>query len=502
MSSQIKAGAIISYISIGINILIGLLYTPWMISSIGKENYGIYILATSVITLFLFDFGLGSAVTRFVSRYLAEKRVDKVNNFLGIVAKLYLSFDLFFVCILSGLYFFIPEIYKELTPDEIETFKVVYVIVASYSILSLPFIPLDGVITAHEKFVQLKLVELFNKIFVVVAMAVCLWLGYGLYALVLVNTISGILTILIKLVVIRKCTEVAPDISYKNRGELKEIAGYSGWVTVSALAQRLIFNIAPTILGIVSGSVEIAVFGIAMTFEAYVFSFANALNGLFLPRVTHLTLNDDVNSVLPLMIRVGRIQIFIIGLLILGFVGVGRDFINLWIGPDFNSVYECTVLLVIPSFFFLPQLIGSNTILAQNKVKSQAYVFLIMGLFNVIAGYFLAERFGALGFSMSVFLAYTIRTIGIDIIFKRGMNIDIATFFRQSFLSMSPAVIFALIITILIYLYISADNWAMLCVKTMLIVLSYLLSFWFLGFKPDEKTQFLSSLHTIFSRKN
>ena len=125
-----------------------------------------------------------------------------------------------------------------------------------------------------------------------------------------------------------------------------------------------------------------------------------------------------------------------------------------------------------------------------------------MGLFNVIAGYFLAERFGALGFSMSVFLAYTIRTIGIDIIFKRGMNIDIATFFRQSFLSMSPAVIFALIITILIYLYISADNWAMLCVKTMLIVLSYLLSFWFLGFKPDEKTQFLSSLHTIFSRKN
>ena len=36
--SQIKAGAIISYISIGVNLLIGLLYTPWMIHSIGKEN--------------------------------------------------------------------------------------------------------------------------------------------------------------------------------------------------------------------------------------------------------------------------------------------------------------------------------------------------------------------------------------------------------------------------------------------------------------------------------
>jgi O-antigen/teichoic acid export membrane protein len=502
MSSQIKAGAIISYVSIGINILIGLLYTPWMISSIGKEDYGIYILATSVITIFLFDFGLGSAVTRFISRYLAEKRVDKVNKFLGIVAKLYLSIDLFFVCILSGVYFFIPEIYKELTPDEIEKFKVVYVIVASYSILSFPFIPLDGVITAHEKFVQLKLAELFNKIFVVVTMAACLWVGYGLYALVLVNTVAGILTILIKLVVIRKCTEVELDISYRNKNELKEIASYSGWVTVTALAQRLIFNIAPTILGIVSGSVEIAVFGIAMTFEGYVFSFANALNGLFLPRVTHLTLNDDGNSVLPLMIRVGRIQIFIIGLLILGFVGVGHDFINLWIGPDFSSVYECTIFLIIPSFFFLPQLIGSNAILAQNKVKSQAYVFLIMGLFNVIVGYFLADRFGALGFSISVFLAYTIRTIGTDIIFKRNLNIDVLSFFKESFLSMSQAVILALIMTILIYVYIPADNWVMFCVKAMLVVLSYLFSFWFFGFKQDEKAQLLSSLRKIFSKGN
>ena len=502
MSSQIKAGAIISYISISINILIGLLYTPWMISSIGKENYGIYILATSVITLFLFDFGLGSAVTRFVSRYLAEKRIDKVNNFLGLVVKLYLSIDVIFLCILSGVYFFIPDIYNELTEVEIEKFKVVYIIVSIYSIISFPFIPLDGIITAHEKFVQLKIADLFNKIFVVIAMAVCLLLGYGLYALVLVNAFAGVLTILIKFIVIRNETEVIPELSYKNNDELKGIVGYSGWVTVTALAQRLIFNIAPTILGIVSGSVEIAIFGIAMTFEAYVFSFANALNGLFLPRVTNLTLNDDFNAVLPLMIRVGRIQIFIIGLLILGFVGVGRDFINLWIGSDFRQVYECTVLLIIPSFFFLPQLIGSNAILAQNKVKSQAYVFLIMGIFNVIVGYFLAEKIGALGFSISVFLAYTLRTIGVDIIFKRDLNIDILTFFKSTFLAMTPAIIIALLVTLSINLYFPANNWVMLGVKTVLLAVSYLLCFWVIGLQKDEKTFLLSSIRGMFCRGN
>ena len=62
-SSQIKTGAILSYISIGINVLSGLIYTPWMIHSIGKEDYGLFTLALSVISLLVFDFGLSSVIT-------------------------------------------------------------------------------------------------------------------------------------------------------------------------------------------------------------------------------------------------------------------------------------------------------------------------------------------------------------------------------------------------------------------------------------------------------
>ena len=65
-SKQIKLGAILSYLSIFINIVTGLLYTPWMIDSIGQANYGLYTLAISVTSLFVFDFGLSAAVTRFI----------------------------------------------------------------------------------------------------------------------------------------------------------------------------------------------------------------------------------------------------------------------------------------------------------------------------------------------------------------------------------------------------------------------------------------------------
>lgn len=92
-SKQIKLGALISYFAIAFNIVAGLIYTPWMISKIGQSNYGLYTLATSVISMFVMDFGMGAAVTRFLSRYNAMGDKKAANDFLGLIYKLYLAID-------------------------------------------------------------------------------------------------------------------------------------------------------------------------------------------------------------------------------------------------------------------------------------------------------------------------------------------------------------------------------------------------------------------------
>ena len=110
--NQLKAGAILSYIGLAINIIAGLLFTPWMINTIGKADYGLYTLALSVISLFVFDFGIGQAVTRFIAKHLAEGNQDKANNCLSLVYKLYFFIDIFIFAILICLYLFIPQKYE------------------------------------------------------------------------------------------------------------------------------------------------------------------------------------------------------------------------------------------------------------------------------------------------------------------------------------------------------------------------------------------------------
>ena len=166
--SQIKLGALVSYFTVAFNMLAGLLYTPWMISRIGQENYGLYTLATSLITMFVMDFGMGAAVSRFVSKYNAVGDRQAVQNFLGLVYKLYLSIDAIIFAVLFVLYFFIDTIYQNLTADEIQTFKVLYMIVGLFSVISFPFSNLNGILTSYEKFVFSKVLNSSLRFLIIV----------------------------------------------------------------------------------------------------------------------------------------------------------------------------------------------------------------------------------------------------------------------------------------------------------------------------------------------
>lgn len=496
-SRQLKLGAIMSYLAIFINIATGLLYTPWMIHSIGRENFGLYTLAMSVISLFVFDFGLSSAVTRFIAKYLAEGRQDKANDCLGLVYRLYFIIDVVIFLILVGVFFFIPQIYKELTPDEIEKFKVVYCVAALYSVISFPFIPVNGVLTAHEKFIQVKICDVLHKLIIVGAMTACLLMGYGLYALVVVNAVAGVLTILFKLHCIKRYTPQTISWRYFDKAEFRSIIGFSGWVTILALAQRCIFTIAPTILGALSGSTAIAILGIAMTLEGYTYTISSAINGMFLPKVTRI-MKSDGGEMLPLMTKVGRIQLYVISLVVIGVVCLGQDFIRLWVGEPFDESYLCAVLIILPALLSSPQEIGSQAIYAENKVKKLSTYYVVGAIVNIVLSLLLASSMGATGVCLSVCLVYLFRTIGLDIILYKDMKINIFAFFKDCFLKLLFPLVLCGIMGFLCKM-IPLASWGGFVVKGALFVVLYCAIIYTIGMNQYEKQLVLSPLKKISS---
>ena len=119
-----------SYVTIFVNIASGLLYTPWMLRQIGDGSYGLYTLATSFIAMFIMDFGMSAAVSRFVTRYRELNDQEKINDILGIVYKMYAIISAVISIILIVLFFYLDRLYANLSPYDLQRFKVVYCITA------------------------------------------------------------------------------------------------------------------------------------------------------------------------------------------------------------------------------------------------------------------------------------------------------------------------------------------------------------------------------------
>lgn len=477
----------------------GLVYTPWMIGQIGDANYGLYTLSVTLISMFMLDFGMSAAVSRFTSNYRAKNDQDGINNFLGLIYKIYILISAVISVILIVVYLNIGQIYVKLTPGELESLKIVFVISGLSTVLCFPFITLNGILVAHEKFVYLRSADLLNKVASVLLIVIALWCGMGLFALVAVHAVMNLVTVGIKLLVVKKKTKVKVNFRYFSTGLLKEITGFSVWTTVKSIAQRFIFTIIPTVLGIVSGSASIAMFSLASTLEGYVYKFSEAINGMFMPKISRATVaKESGEAILPLMIKVGRIVLTVIGIITVGFVTLGQRFISLWLGPNYSSVYYCTVFLIFPGIFYVPQQIGNTAVVVLNKVKSQGIVFVVAAVINIILSFILGRFWGEIGCAVSICVVYLVRTLLMNCVFQKQLHINVLKFFRDCHLKMAPGLLLTLVVGFLISNYlVIASGWITFFIQVISLVISYGIIMWLIGWNKYEKNLFLSMLGSM-----
>ena len=352
-NKNIKIGALIGYISLALNIASGFLFVPLILKQIGSQ-YGLFSLATSIINIFLIDFGLSYTANVFLAKYKTEGDSKKTTDTLGLIYKIYFILDAIFAAIFVIFYFLIEHIYVGLSPEEIVVFKKVSIICFGYSLISLPASTLDGTISANEKFIFLKLSDLLQKIIYIAITTVSLIFKMGLLMFVLSHAASVVITILVKIVYVRFILKIKPNYKVKmTKALIKPILFFSAWSALISILARLPFNLSPNILGIVSDSENITVFGIASTIEGYAYLLSAVISGLFLPKVSRILKENNKNNAKleKLAINVGAIQLVIIGLIFVGFIVCGRSFFVLWLG-SFNKYSQAYFGLIFIIFNF------------------------------------------------------------------------------------------------------------------------------------------------------
>ena len=158
-TNQLKVGSILSYVQMGLSIVVGLAYTPIMIRLLGQSEYGLYNTVSSTISMLsLLSLGFNSSYIRYFSKYKAENDEISIQKLNGLFLIIFGIIGL--VALLCGAFlsFNLNLVFDEgLTGEEYRIAKVLMLLLTVNLAISFPMSVFQNIISAHERYIFLKL---------------------------------------------------------------------------------------------------------------------------------------------------------------------------------------------------------------------------------------------------------------------------------------------------------------------------------------------------------
>ena len=433
--NQLKAGAFLSYILLGLNTIIGLLYTPYLIRMLGKSEYGLYSLAASVIAyLTVLDLGFGNAIVRYTAKFRAEGKKEEQYEMFGMFFLLYLGISVIAFIVAMVLVCNVDAIFDtNMTATEVERMRIILLLMAFNLACTFPMSIWGSIITAYEDFVFQKLVNIARTILNPLVMIILLYCGYKAVALVVVTTIFNILTLVVNQIYCRRKLQIKLYFRKFKWGFLKEVSIYSFWIFLNAIMDRIYWSTGQFILGIYKGTASVAVYAVAIQLKDMFFMFSTAISSVFLPKVTTMvTKGASDKEISDLFIRTGRIQYLIMAFILVSFIVFGPSFINFWAGPSYSEAYIIALLFFSTTLIPLIQNLGITILMARNQMKFRCVVYLIIAIGSLFLSIPLTKVYGGLGCAVSTAMALLLgQGLIMNIYYKRTIHLDITGFWKE-----------------------------------------------------------------------
>lgn len=442
-NNQIKAGVVISYISLIINCGISIFLTPFIVRSLGNEQYGIYRTVSSVIAyLTVCKFGLGNAVIRYIAAYRAHHDQKREAELLLVIKRLNLMASLFTVLIGFIIYAAIPGLFgTSMTKSGTDLAQQLFALLIIGVILSIINDLYDSVISAYEEYFFQRILELVKNI-IRAALIVAL-LTYSPSAVMLTLTdvfLNGIILVSNYI----KCRKM--DIVIHGNLSMKEldfkyyrgVLGFSLYVLLNTVINQLIWNTDAIIIGMRLPSEKAAVYGVGAVISNLFYTLSIVIANFQVPSVVGMIEKGaQKEDLTELMIRVGRYQSYMVFFLLSLYFAFGRQFMALWMGNGFDEAWSTSLLVMLGMIFASLTVTGHTILKALNKQAFFMWSYFAALIANVIATYYVVPAYGINGAAAMTMITFILvnllmvypyyqKCIGLNIIrFCKGLCIRI-----------------------------------------------------------------------------
>lgn len=387
-----------SWFALGINILVGIFLSPFILHRLGDTAFGIWVLIFSVTGYYgIFDFGIRSSIIRYVSKYTATRDVDEVNRLINTAIVTYTGIGVASVLITMGGCLYVDR-WFHIAPEFQSTARWLLFMVGISVALSFPLGVFGGMLEGLQKFYVLNWTNIISSLLRVVLIVFFLNRGYGLLTVALITVALPLAAGVVRGFIALSELPVSFSRRYVDRDAFRQMANYSGITFMIIVASRLRFKTDALVIGTFLSSAAITYFYAGSRLVDYAGEVVSSLAQIFVPMSSQSDAAGNMDRLRKIFVAGNRTCAFTTLPITAVFIILGKSIIEVWLGKKYvEQGYAVLLILVVPYTLMLVQSASTRILFGMGTHGTLAVVTLIEGVANLVLSILLVRPFGIVG---------------------------------------------------------------------------------------------------------
>jgi len=493
----------VNYLVTGTELLIGIFMLPFNVAHLGQSAYGLWVLIASITVYFsMFDLGYGVAQVRFAAKYRAQGDVKALNEIASTMFCVFSGIGLltFLVAVVISLN--LNNLF-ELTPTQVRTGQIVLLFISAFVALGFPVSVFGGIVNGFQRQYLNGAVALVTAIVVAVVNVAVLLAGYGLPELVAATTGVRILSYFAYAL---NAYRVFPALSIRprffNRDRLREITGFSVFILIIDLANKLNYSTDTIVIGAFMGTAAVAVWAVAQRLIEIVQRITDQLNGALFPVVVDISTVERVDKLQKILIQGTRLSLAMVVPLATVLGLTARPLVILWVGPNFEASVNVIYILSIVVALRVGNATSTVILKGSGLHKILAVSNLSMAISNLVLSVVLVRWYGLIGVAIGTLIPMVV--FSTFVVFPaacRRVQLSYWTVIRQSVWPAAwPAIVMAGFI--LLARQRGDASWSWMMVQAVLAAVIYTALFLLFAISRNERDWYFNKVKEVFRRRS
>lgn len=490
--NDVFCGSVLSYLLVILNAVYSIALTPYILSSIGDIEYGIYkTIASLSSTIMVLDLGIGNTITRYIARYRADKQNEKIPPFVSMMFVEGIVLSGIVMMLSVGILFGIPGLYQNSFSDtQIRLAQSLFLILSVNLLFHIIENILNGIIAGYNNYTYANALKLFRILFRIAFTYLLLAFYDSSIVLVSLDLALTVLLIIFEYLYIKGKYKlhIVSKIKKWDKTIFIESGKYTSLLFISNIASQVNGSLDNVVIGAELGAEFVTVYSIAITFFVMFEQLSMSISNVMLPTITETLVQDKTGKKTErTIISCGRIQFMLLGSVLAGFAVLGQDFINLWLGDGFVDAYYLTLMLFIPSILELIINVCISILRAQNRMGFRTIVLIcstvVNALITIIGVKYSGYYWAAIGTGIS-FLLGSVITMGVY--YKKVIGLRILNIYKSIFSGTWISILISMLVTFMVHLKINS-GWVSIIVNVVVFIISFVILQMLFGLNETEK---------------